>query len=155
MQWIYLISSALVLSLLLGGHYNLMHSTPEITNMKIAKNVFGEELKLCCTDPLTGYYRDGFCNTGMDDRGSHVVCAVMTQEFLDFTKSRGNDLCTPVPAYRFPGLKVGDKWCLCALRWREAMLAGVAPPVVLASTHQKALQYVRIKDLEAHSQKQD
>ena len=155
MQWIYLVSSALLLALLLGSNYSLLNSTSDNIDMKAAKNVLGEDLELCCTDPMTGYYRDGFCNTGMDDRGSHVVCAVMTQEFLDFTKARGNDLCTAVPAYRFPGLKAGDKWCLCALRWREAMVEGVAPPVVLASTHQKALQYIRLKDLEAHSLKQD
>ncbi|MEM9990787.1 MAG: DUF2237 domain-containing protein [Bacteroidota bacterium] len=119
--------------------------------MKTAKNVLGEPLASCCTDPMTGYYRDGFCNTNIDDRGSHVICAQMTQAFLDFTKSRGNDLCTPVPAYRFPGLNVGDKWCLCALRWREALQEGVAPPVELAATHEKALQYVRLEDLKAHS----
>lgn len=143
------------MAVLLVGIYSFITTNSNTMEMETAKNVFGEKLEHCCSDPLTGYYRDGFCNTGMNDRGSHVVCAIMTQEFLDFTKSRGNDLCTPVPAYRFPGLKAGDKWCLCALRWREAMAEGVAPPVVLASTHQKALQYVRLKDLEAHSLKQD
>ncbi|MEM0994351.1 MAG: DUF2237 domain-containing protein [Bacteroidota bacterium] len=118
--------------------------------MEAAKNVLKEDLQLCCTDPMTGFYRDGKCNTGPQDYGTHVVCAIMTDEFLQFTKGRGNDLSTPVPEYNFPGLKAGDKWCLCALRWREAMAAGVAPPVVLASTHQKALQYVSLEDLEAH-----
>ncbi len=120
-------------------------------NMETATNVLGSKLASCCTDPMTGYYRDGFCNTGMDDRGSHVVCAIMTQEFLDFTKAQGNDLCTPIPAYRFPGLKAGDKWCLCALRWREALQAGAAPSVVLEATHQKALQYIHLEDLKAHA----
>ncbi|MEM9885400.1 MAG: DUF2237 domain-containing protein [Bacteroidota bacterium] len=118
--------------------------------MEAAKNVLNEDLQTCCTDPITGFYRDGKCNTGPQDYGTHVVCAEMTDEFLQFTKSKGNDLSTPIPAYSFPGLKAGDKWCLCALRWREALEAGVAPPVVLESTHRKSLQYVSIEDLEAH-----
>lgn len=99
---------------------------------------------------MTGFYRDGVCNTGPDDFGTHVVCAEMTAEFLSFTKSKGNDLSTPRPEYRFPGLKPGDGWCLCALRWREAYEAGVAPPVRLASTHGKALEFVDLKVLKAH-----
>lgn len=118
--------------------------------MEESKNVLGGTLQTCCTDPVTGFYRDGKCNTGPQDYGTHVVCAEMTKEFLDFTKSRGNDLSTPISAYRFPGLKPGDKWCLCALRWKEALDAGVAPPVVLERTHQKALQYVSLKELKAH-----
>lgn len=114
-------------------------------------NVLGSPLAACCTDPMTGYYRDGFCNTGAADVGTHVVCAVMTEEFLAFTRSRGNDLSTPNPAYRFPGLQPGDGWCLCALRWREAWEAGVAPPVRLAGTHAKALQYIPLEVLQDHA----
>ena len=115
--------------------------------MDAAKNVLGTKLKSCCTDPMTGYYRDGVCNTGPTDSGRHVVCAEMTQEFLDFTKARGNDLCTPLPQYHFPGLKAGDRWCLCAMRWKEAYEAGKAPKVILESTHVKALDYVSIEAL--------
>lgn len=115
--------------------------------MDAAKNVLGTELKPCCTDPMTGYYRDGVCNTGPTDNGRHVVCAEMTQEFLDFTKARGNDLCTPLPQYNFPGLKAGDRWCLCAVRWKEAYDAGKAPKVILESTHLKALDYLSIEAL--------
>jgi uncharacterized protein len=114
-----------------------------------AKNVFGEELITCSTDPMTGFYRDGCCHTGPDDRGRHVVCAVMTEEFLAYTKAQGNDLSTPRPEYQFPGLKPGDQWCLCALRWREAHEADVAPLVVLEATHEKVLDYVRMEDLVA------
>ncbi|MEM6264505.1 MAG: DUF2237 domain-containing protein [Bacteroidota bacterium] len=120
--------------------------SPEYT----ALNVHGEPLASCCTDPVTGFYRDGFCRTGPEDRGSHVVCARMTEEFLTFTKSRGNDLSTPIPHYSFPGLKPGDCWCLCALRWREAYKAGVAPPVNLSATHVSALKYVTMEMLEEH-----
>jgi uncharacterized protein len=115
-----------------------------------AKNVLGEPLTQCCTHPMTGFYRDGYCNTGNADAGSHVVAAVVTQEFLEFTKSRGNDLQTPRPFYDFPGLKAGDGWCLCALRWREAHEAGVAPPVKLAATHEKALKYIPLETLEKY-----
>ena len=117
----------------------------------MANNVLGTALESCCTDPVTGYYRDGFCNTGPEDSGSHVICAVVTDDFLQFSKSRGNDLMTPLPHYQFPGLKDGDCWCLCALRWKEALEAGVAPPVKLACTHEKALQYVSLVDLIAHA----
>ncbi|MCA1762283.1 MAG: DUF2237 domain-containing protein [Flavobacteriales bacterium] len=110
-------------------------------------NVFGEKLIPCSTDPLTGYFRDGCCSTGATDRGTHTVCAVMTAEFLEFSKSQGNDLITPLPAYRFPGLKPGDKWCLCVLRWREAYDAGVAPSMVLEATHVKSLEYVPLETL--------
>jgi len=119
--------------------------------MKEAKNVLGGELKTCCMDPMTGFYRDGKCNTGADDRGVHVVCAVVTEDFLGYSRSCGNDLITPNPMFGFPGLKPGDKWCLCAARWKEAYEAGVAPPVVLASTHEKALQIVSLDVLEAHA----
>jgi uncharacterized protein len=118
------------------------------TNM--ATNVLGTELQGCCFDPKTGYFRDGYCKTRVDDVGTHVVCAVVTQDFLTFTKSRGNDLETPAPQYSFPGLKPGDKWCLCVLRWKEALEAGVAPPVVLEATNKVALQYVTLEDLTSH-----
>ncbi len=110
-------------------------------------NVFGEELITCSTSPLTGFFRDGCCNTGPMDTGTHTVCAVMTAEFLDFTKGRGNDLSTPLPHYQFPGLKPGDKWCLCVNRWKEAFDAGVAPRVVLEATHEKALEFVTMEQL--------
>lgn len=117
----------------------------------MATNVLGTTLQACCFDPKTGYFRDGYCKTRMDDVGTHVVCAVVTKEFLTFTKSRGNDLETPFPQYDFPGLKPGDKWCLCVLRWKEALDAGVAPPVVLESTHKVALKYVTLEDLKNHA----
>ena len=110
-------------------------------------NVLGGELIPCSYDPLTGYFRDGCCHTNDEDVGTHVICAKVTQAFLDFSVSRGNDLVTPRPEYRFAGLKAGDRWCLCALRWREALQAEVAPPVVLESTHEKALKYVNLAQL--------
>lgn len=119
--------------------------------MALGKNVVGSELEICCTNPMTGFYRDGLCNTGAGDLGAHLVCAQMTQEFLDFSKSRGNDLITPNPVYGFPGLKPGDRWCLCASRWQEALQAGVAPPVLLKSTHALALEYVTLDELKAHA----
>ena len=115
------------------------------------RNVLGTELQPCGTDPLTGFYRDGCCETGPDDHGTHVVCAVMTAEFLGFTRARGNDLSTPRPAYRFPGLVPGDRWCLCVSRWREALAVGVAPPVVLEATHVRTLDVVSLDDLTAHA----
>ena len=119
--------------------------------MTEARNVLGEKLAICCTDPMTGFYRDGKCNTGVGDMGAHVVCAEMTEEFLNFTKARGNDLSTPAPMYNFPGLKPGDCWCLCALRWKEALDEGVAPPVVLAATHASTLEYVNLADLKKYA----
>ena len=104
-------------------------------------NVLGTDLCYCCFEPKTGFYRDGFCKTGEEDYGTHVVCAIMTKEFLDYTKSEGNDLSTPMPQSQFPGLKEGDKWCLCIKRWLEAEKAGKAPNVILEATHQKALEY--------------
>lgn len=121
----------------------------------MANNVLGNPLQACCTDPMTGYYRDGACNTGPSDTGSHVVCAVMTEEFLTFTAARGNDLSTPRPEYQFPGLRPGDGWCLCALRWKEAYEAGYAPPVRLESTHEKALEYVEFAQLLEHKLQED
>jgi uncharacterized protein len=116
-----------------------------------ARNVLGGPLATCCTAPLTGFYRDGSCHTGPQDLGTHVVCAQVTQAFLEFSVARGNDLVTPVPQFHFPGLNPGDKWCLCALRWKEALDAGVAPPVVLAATHEKALEFVSLADLKRHA----
>ncbi|MEG5064315.1 DUF2237 domain-containing protein [Microcoleus sp. B3-A4] len=116
-----------------------------------ATNVVGGKLENCCTSPMTGYYRDGKCNTGGGDFGAHTVCAQLTEEFLQFTKSNGNDLSTPVPEFNFPGLKPGDCWCLCAPRWKEAMDAGVAPPVVLAATHALTLEYVSLDELKQHA----
>jgi hypothetical protein len=116
-----------------------------------ARNVLGGPLAACCTAPMTGFYRDGSCHTGPQDLGTHVVCARVTREFLDFSVARGNDLVTPVPQFRFPGLKPGDKWCLCALRWKEALAAGVAPQVVLAATHEKALDVVTLEALKRHA----
>jgi uncharacterized protein (DUF2237 family) len=119
--------------------------------MKAQLNVFGEPLQPCSVDPLTGFFRDGSCNTGDMDYGTHVICARMTNAFLNYSRRKGNDLITPRPEYNFPGLKAGDKWCLCALRWEVAFLAGVAPPVVLASTHQRALEFVSMADLRSHA----
>lgn len=113
----------------------------------IAKNVFGEPLVACSFTPLTGYFRDGCCKTAEDDTGTHVVCAVMTADFLAFSAARGNDLSTPKPQWRFPGLQPGDQWCLCADRWREAHAAGVAPAVVLESTNRRMLDRVPLEVL--------
>ncbi|SRR6056297_1226296 len=119
--------------------------------MTKAKNVLGGELQTCSTDPMTGFYRDGCCNTGGQDHGLHVVCARMTSEFLEFSRDRGNDLITPNPLFAFPGLKPGDRWCLCAARWKEAFDAGMAPDVVLAATHVSALEYASLEELQAHA----
>ncbi len=114
-------------------------------------NVLGTPLLACSFDPITGYLRDGCCNTDAQDHGTHVVCARVTAEFLAFSRAQGNDLSTPRPEYRFPGLQPGDRWCLCALRWLEALRAGVAPPVNLAATHAKALELLALDDLKAHA----
>lgn len=112
-------------------------------------NVLGHPLVACSQgEPVTGFYRDGDCSTGPDDLGRHVVCARVTAEFLEYSKSRGNDLVTPRPEFGFPGLKPGDRWCLCAARWREALEAGAAPRVALMATHQKALEIVSLEDLK-------
>ena len=115
------------------------------------RNVLGGPLAECGAEPTTGFYRDGCCRTGPEDRGLHTVCAVMTADFLEFTASRGNDLATPQPAFGFPGLTPGDAWCLCAARWLEAFEAGVAPPVKLAATHARTLDIVRLEALTAHA----
>lgn len=120
----------------------------EVTQ-KVAKNVVGTELAQCGCNPMTGFFRDGFCHTETRDVGRHTVCAIMTDEFLQFTRSRGNDLSSPVPQFGFPGLKAGDRWCLCVSRWKEAYEAGVAPPVILEATHEQALKTVRIEELRS------
>ncbi|MEL6987004.1 MAG: DUF2237 domain-containing protein [Bacteroidota bacterium] len=116
--------------------------------MEAPKNVFGENVELCCNSPMTGFYRTGFCYTGPDDFGTHIVCAKVTEAFLAYSKSQGNDLITPRPEYNFPGLQAGDKWCLCISRWVEAMEAGYAPPIDLKATHIKALDYVPLDILK-------
>ena len=123
------------------------------THGKIQKNVLGSDLILASTDPLTGFYRTGFCATDANDGGVHVVAAVVTDAFLKYSLSQGNDLITPNPANGFPGLKVGNVWFLCALRWKEALQAGVAPPVLLEATNSKALEYISIKDLKDNEAK--
>ena len=119
--------------------------------MEVAKNIRGTDLKSCCMDPVTGYFRDGYCNTTQMDQGSHVICSIVTKEFLEFSKSQGNDLMTPIPEYHFPGLKEGDGWCICALRWVEAYNAGFAPPIKAESTHEKATQFISKNILEEFS----
>jgi len=131
------ISFALILLFFI---YKSMHSNYDNFN------VYNENLQICGTNPMTGFYRDGYCNTGSDDLGTHTVCATMTDEFLNFTKSKGNDLSTPRGS--FPGLKSGDNWCLCALRWKQAYENNIAPPVNLEATHQKTLDYVNLINLQ-------
>ncbi len=116
-----------------------------------ALNVLGGRLESCSMAPVTGFFRNGCCNTGPEDYGSHTVCVVMTAEFLAFSAARGNDLSTPHPEYGFPGLQPGDRWCLCAPRWQEALLAGSAPLVVLTATETSALAYCRLEDLKRHA----
>ncbi len=117
----------------------------------MAKNVMGSDLQTCSTDPMTGYFRNGCCDTAAGDMGVHVVCAVMTQDFLTFTRDRGNDLSTPRPEMHFPGLAPGDRWCLCAKRWQEAFDQDMAPGVVLEATHFAALEYIDLEDLQSHA----
>ena len=115
------------------------------------KNVLGEPLEVCSLRPRTGFSRSGSCETGPQDLGSHTVCAQVTREFLEFSRKQGNDLVTPVPAFGFPGLKPGDRWCLCAARWKEALEAGAAPRVALRATHERALEFVSLADLKPHA----
>jgi uncharacterized protein (DUF2237 family) len=114
-------------------------------------NVLGGPLECCCLRPLTGFYRDGYCRTGPGDVGLHTVCVEVTDEFLAFSKSRGNDLSTPAPEFGFPGLVEGDKWCLCVTRWQEALMAGVAPRVNLSASHISVLEFVDLEDLREHA----
>jgi uncharacterized protein (DUF2237 family) len=116
-----------------------------------ARNVLGSELTGCCDSPATGFYRDGYCHTGPQDVGSHTVCVKVTREFLDFSVQRGNDLVTAHPEFDFPGLKPGDRWCICVARWREAFEAGAAPQVMLTATHEKALGVVTLDQLKRHA----
>ena len=116
-----------------------------------ARNVLGGPLIACCMEPRTGFFRDGHCHTGPQDLGSHTVCAQLTAEFLRFSVARGNDLVTPRPEFGFPGLRPGDRWCLCVARWAEALEAGVAPPVLLSATHERALDVVTLAQLQAHA----
>lgn len=115
-----------------------------------ARNVLGTELNSCCKDPITGYFRDGYCRTDDTDSGTHVICAIMTQEFLNYSASRGNDLITPRPQWDFPGLKAGDKWCLCVSRWLEAVDVDKAPRILLHSCHERALQYASLELLKRY-----
>ena len=111
------------------------------------KNVLGTDLKCCGTNPVTGYFRDGFCRTDQGDQGRHVVACIVDERFLDYSQRVGNDLSSPNPMYNFPGLKPGDRWCVCALRWKEAFEDGFAPKVVLEATHEKSLDYIQLEDL--------
>lgn len=119
--------------------------------MATAKNVLGGRLEICCTSPMTGFTRTGKCETGPQDLGLHVVCAQVSADFLTFSQARGNDLITPRPEFGFPGLHPGDRWCLCAARWKEALAAGVAPRVLLTATHEAALEMVALEDLKRHA----
>ncbi|MFT6791918.1 MAG: hypothetical protein ACJA04_001132 [Cellvibrionaceae bacterium] len=119
--------------------------------ISVAKNVFGEPLELCCNDPITGYFRDGYCNTGSQDQGKHLVCAVMTHQFLEFSYQKGNDLITARPEFDFPGLQAGDSWCVCAMRWLEAHQEDAAPSVKLLSTHEKVLTIVSLDILKPYA----
>lgn len=123
--------------------------------MSEAKNVLGTKLEPCCKFPMTGFYRDGYCRTGPDDLGRHVVCIKVTKEFLAFSKEAGNDLSTPLPEMDFQGLIPGDQWCLCALRWQEAFEADAAPKVILSATHESALEFLNLEDLKKYAVNED
>ncbi|MCR9244984.1 MAG: DUF2237 domain-containing protein [bacterium] len=125
-----------------------MSDGPQHPEQATARNVLGTALKPCSTEPMTGFFRDGCCNTSSDDLGAHTVCAELTEEFLTFSKNAGNDLSTPHPEFGFPGLKPGDRWCLCASRWVEAMEADMAPRLVLESTHERTLDFVPLATLK-------
>ena len=120
-----------------------------------SRNVFGEPLQTCSMNPLTGFYRNGCCDSGEDDQGDHMICAVMTENFLRFSKAKGNDLSTPMPQFNFPGLKHGDRWCLCAARWKEAYDEGMAPMVVLEATNELALEVVSMDMLLEYAYKEE
>ena len=115
------------------------------------RNVFGEPLTPCCHHPVTGFYRDGFCRVGVEDPGIHGVCAMVTEEFLAYSRAQGNDLVTPCPAFGFPGLAPGDRWCLCANSWKEAADVGLAPPIILSATHEKVLAIISLRRLRQHA----
>jgi uncharacterized protein (DUF2237 family) len=126
-------------------------ATRHVRLIIMAKNVLGSDLESCSTEPLTGFYRDGCCNTGAEDSGLHTICAEVTDDFLRFSKLRGNDLSTPNQLYGFPGLKEGDRWCLCVLRWKEAYEAGMAPLVNLRATHMSALEFIDLELLKEYA----
>ena len=128
-------------------------ATTQHSNTAMPSNVLGQPLQACCYAPTTGFYRDGFCRTGPDDKGLHTVCIVATAEFLAFSRDQGNDLSTPMPQFDFPGLKPGDQWCLCVTRWVDAFQAGKAPSVVLEATHLHALEFIALEDLQANAAK--
>jgi len=134
-----------------GGAITGEHSMAANDNQEDDINVFGEPMRSCSDDPLTGFYRNGCCSTGPEDRGRHVVCVEVTAAFLEFSRRAGNDLSTPRPEFGFPGLQPGDRWCLCAGRWQEALEAGAAPRVVLGATHRLALEHVDLADLKRHA----
>ena len=129
---------------------NLNLAVPALVSA-MPTNVLGTELQPCCTDPMTGFYRDGYCRTGAFDDGVHVVCVQVTEEFLEYSQSVGNDLSTPMPEYDFPGLQPGDCWCLCASRWQQALEDGMAPKVKLSATHSSAIEFMDLADLQAHA----
>jgi uncharacterized protein (DUF2237 family) len=120
-------------------------------SIKTGKNVLGTQLEMCCTAPMTGFYRDGCCRTGLDDLGLHVVCIEVTADFLKFSQQVGNDLSTPIPEYGFSGLNPGDRWCLCAQRWQQSLEMGRAPQVVLEATHISAIEFIDLEDLQDHA----
>ena len=128
-----------------------MSVEPKGFGKRPSRNVFGDPLQSCSTAPMTGFFRNGCCDTAPEDMGSHTVCVVLTDAFLQFSKMRGNDLSTPMPDFGFPGLKAGERWCLCAPRWAEAFEAGMAPRVVLRATHEGALEYCTLADLKRHA----
>ena len=121
----------------------------------VRTNVLGGKLLPCCFSPMTGFYRDGYCRTGPGDYGLHTVCVEVDARFLAFSRAAGNDLSTPMPQYEFPGLEPGDRWCLCVTRWKEALDAGMAPPVVLSGSHISALEFVSLEELQAHAVKEE
>ncbi len=127
-------------------------NTKKILNLEL--NVLGKPLKNCCNSPVTGYYRDGFCKTAENDAGTHTICAIVTEDFLEYSASQGNDLITPKPYWNFPGLKPGDKWCLCISRWLQAEKVGKAPFVILEATHIKSLQYTSLEILKKYTFKE-
>lgn len=146
------LNSAIVLLILTGlvlVFLNIVNNKEQL--MTSTLNVYGEPIELCCSKPLTGFYRDGKCITGPDDYGTHIVCAQVTDAFLEYSKLQGNDLITCRPHYNFPGLRDGDCWCLCISRWLEAKKNNVAPPINLKATHQKALEFVDLETLEKFS----
>lgn len=114
------------------------------------KNILNTDLKCCCCNRLTGFFRDGYCRSSEMDYGNHLICAIITNDFLEFSRFHGNDLATPRPEFKFPGLKPGDNWCICVLRWKEAFEAGVAPPIKPEATHQKALEFIKKEILEKY-----